>query len=613
MPGYRVLRWLKATGLFAFALLATARVGAITFSFPFPGSSDRDEQPPGAPPWQFRPWDMNNARGVSPNYQAPGPEVQGQMPGQMQGFQPGGGYPPGGGYAPRGGYPGAGSYPQGSGGYQPGWPGQYGAPYGQPQGLQAGRPPRLELEVSDHQPYVQENVLLKLRVVSDQNLETATPELPNSNDVLIQKLEGPSARSRTGGDGQREIVNEFIYTITPLRAGDIEVPRLTVSGKVAGGGYGYGRSGGGSFEVESRGAIRLQVRPAMASVRPWLPLQDLSLNATLDGGGEVEAGQPVTLALELSATGAAGGQLPSLEPMLRNADFRVYREQTLTEGKLSADGRRLEGKRTEYYTLVPRSGGKLQLPEMRLAWWNVTTGTQEHAGLPIRTLQVEGEGGPFGLSASSDKPGGGGVSWFWLPLVGLLLLLVGYWGGVWLQGRAGRAAGKSPLVARLRAGIRAGAARASAGAEAALAGVAKRLDPTPLVSGIQSRLTQALPPSTRFLMCVRAADGEPDPAAWAERFQDMTCRHLQFDGQTPLPGIAGRILSLRPNADPEQVQRLMQQLDAALYGKQDIDFPRWKQQFRRQVSRGRGLLGGGGARPMFRRPLLPALNPQVSG
>jgi hypothetical protein len=54
----------------------------------------------------------------------------------------------------------------------------------------------------------------------------------------------------------------------------------------------------------------------------------------------------------------------------------------------------------------------------------------------------------------------------------------------------------------------------------------------------------------------------------------------------------------------------MQQLDAALYGRQDIDFGRWKKQFLRQVGRGRGLLRVGTRRPYWQRPSLPDLNPQ---
>jgi hypothetical protein len=509
------------------------------------------------------------------------------MPGYQRGYQPGAGY-------------------------QRGWPGQYGSPYGQQTTRQASRPPRVELEISDHQPYVQENVLLKLRVISDQNLDTATPELPNSNDVLLQKIEGPKARSRTNSKGSREIVNEFVYTLTPLRAGDVELPPLRVTGTSTGNGYGYAQTGGRRYEAESRDPVRLQVRPAMASVRPWLPLQDLTLNAILDGGKDVEQGQPVTLTMELTASGASGTQLPSLESLLRSEDFRVYKEQTLTEAKLSSDGRRLQGKRTEYYTLVPRSGGKLRLPEIRLPWWNVTTGTREYAGLPIRTLQVDGESGPLGLPPSVDARGRGGAAWFWLPLLGLLLLLLGYWGGVWYRGRGEEGPQRASRGPRLSEKLAASLRGAAAGAADRVGALGRRLNPAPLVAGLKPRLSRSLPPSTRFLMCVRSANREDDPAAWAERFQNMTCHHLQFESRTPLPGVTGRILSLRPGAEPEQLERLMQQLDAALYGNQDIDFARWKKQFRRQVGRVRGIARSSGRQLHLSRARLPELNPQTS-
>lgn len=588
-----MMRWLKTSGLLILALLAVAaEVQAFNFGFPF-GPSSRDNRPPPGPgPWQYqyRPQDPNNARGVPPNYQPPGvaPAPSRQMPGQqMPGQRPG--YQPG-------------------QGYQPTWPGQYGSGYGQQTTQQTAIQPWIEIELSDHQPYVQENVLLKLRVVSSQNLETATPELPNSNDVLLQRIEGPKASSRTAAQGGREIVNEFVYTLTPLRSGDLEVPPLRVTGTSSGNGYGYGQTGGQRFEATSAEPLRLQVRPAMASVKPWLPLQDLTLKATLDGGEEVEQGEPVTLTLELNAQGAAGSQLPSLESMLKSPDFRVYREQTLNEGSLSADGRRLEGRRTEYYTLVPRSGGKLQLPEIRLAWWNVTTGSREYAGLPIRTLQVDGESGPFGLSTSAAASDRDALSWFWLPLAGLILLLLGYWGGVWYRGRMPQTPGKEPLTERLGSGVRKTAAAVSAGA----AELAKRINPAPLLGRIKPHLSTSLPPSTRFLMCVRTANREGDPAAWAERFTDMTCHHLQFDSQTTLPGVTGRILAMRPGADREQLTRLMQQLDGALYGKQDIDFKRWKKQFRSQVGRGRGLASFSGRKLHMSRARLPELNPQLN-
>jgi len=579
-------------------LVVAAQVQAFTFSFPFPGSSDRDNrQPPGPGPWQFRPQGPGNARGFPPAYQQPPAAASGQMPAYQQPSyqqQP--------------------AYQQPGPKYGPGWPGQYPSPYGQQAPQQAGNPPRLELELSDHQPYVEEHVLLELRVVSDENLETATPELPTSNDVLFQKIEGPKASSRRGPRGNQEIVNEFVYTLTPLRAGNIEVPPLRVTGNSYGSGYGYGygQGRGQRFEVTTSEPIRLQVRPAMASVRPWLPLENLTLKATLDGGEEVEQGHPVTLTLELDAEGATGSQLPSLESLLQSPEFRVYREQTLTENHLSQDGNHLQGRRTEYFTLVPRAGGKLQLPEIRIPWWNVTTGTLEYAGLPVHTLDVDGDSS---ASPSGAASGGEKLGWFWLPLAAVSLLLLGYWGGIWYEGRATTGASDEAGAERgaggkLRERFGTGLGSLATSLSAGAAELAKRMNPAPLLARIQPRLSKALPPSSRFLRCVRTANREEDPAVWAERFQDLTCRHLQFDTQTPLPGITGKILALRPGADPEQLRSLMQQLDGALYGNQDIDFRRWKRQFRSQIGRRRGLAGSSGKKLRLIRARLPELNPQ---
>lgn len=585
------MRWLPISGLLILALLGiTIEAWAFNFSFPFPGSSNRDQRPPGPESWQYRPQESGNARGVPPNYQPPPPR---QMPGQVPGQMP--------------------SYQQPTPGYQFGWPGQYQPPYGQQPARHTARPPRLELELSDYQPYVQENVLLRLRVISSENLATATPELPNSNDVLLQKIEGPKASSRTGEQGGREIVNEFVYTLTPLRAGTIEVPPLQVTGTLSGNGFGYGRAGNRRFEATGAEPIRLQVRPAMVSVRPWLPLQDLTLKATLDGDEQVEQGKPVTLTLELNAVGATGDQLPSLEPRLRSPDFRVYREQTLNEGQLSQDGRRLEGRRTEYFTLVPRADGKLQLPEIRLAWWNVATGTREYAGLPVHRLRENSETGPDGPSPMAVTTGDTGLSWLWLPLAGIGLLLLGYWGGIWYQGRSsGVVSGKTAdMVSVLRKRLDTGLGNAALVISAGVARLTERMDPTPLLGRIQARWERSLPPSTRFLRCVRAANQEDGPTAWAERFQELTRQHLQFDTRTSLPGMAGRILALRPGADPEQLGRLMQQLDGALYGNQDIDFARWKKQFQSQVGRRRGFVESGGKGLRLTRARLPELNPRI--
>ncbi len=448
---------------------------------------------------------------------------------------------------------------------------------------------------------MQENVLLRLKVISDQSLTKATPEFPGANDLILQKLEEPKASSRTAPDGHREIVTEFVYVLTPLRAGELSLPAPRVTGETASDAYGRPQR----FDASASEDLRLQVRPALTSVQPWLPLRALSLKASLDDHN-IKAGEPVSLVLDLDAIGATGSQLPTLESFLESPDYRVYREQTQTEAKVSADGQRLEGRRTEHYTLVPRADGRLRLPEVRLPWWNVTTGSREWVGLPAKL-----GGGPVdeGRALARGEDPGSGLGWLWLSLSSLLLPVIGFVVGLRYRGRLGSSRQRQPLGAGL--GSR---ARAAAGlARRRLARARDRLHPAPFARRLGQRLTGLLPASSRFLFCLSAANREREPAVWARRFQSEACRHLptavQPTGAGALPGLAGQVLRLRPGADPDQVIRLLRQLDGALYGGQDIDFRRWKRDFARQVSRLQGLLRSRGRKSRLERPRLPALNP----
>lgn len=616
------------------AVIAVPAASAFTMGAPSLGGGPRDDrQQPGA--WAFRQMPPSNAQGMPPS-PIPPPVRQGADPGRQdhsaqdqltqlqwpQGQAPGYGpqtqWPPsqGSGYAPQSQWPQGPMSGQPAYGQAPGYqnPWQYGYQGGYPQpGLApaASRAPRVELAITDDQPYVQENVLLRLRLISDQNLERADPELPNTNDFLLQKIDGPNTSSRTGDKGKREIVTDFTLTLTPLRAGDLELPPIKVVGTQAGTGQ-RGYPGTSSrYEVSSERS-RIQVRPVMTSVSPWLPLHDLSLTVNLDAAKDVEEGQPVTIALELKAVGATGSQLPSLEGTLDSPDFRVYREQTLTEGGLSADKRSLVGKRTEYYTLVPHSGGRLRMPQIQVAWWNVDKGTREVAGLPIRTLQVDGESGPFGLSRFADEGRSQGWGFFWLPVAGMALLLLGYWGGVWYQRRS--AVGKGPLGAQVGASIgttaRLAVSKLMAGTAAGAAHLARRLNPAPALRDVRNGLTQALPAPTRLWLCLGAADREAEPAAWCQQFQEQTCRRLAFDPQEPLAGLADKLTRVRPGADRDQIERLMRQLDGALYGHQDMDFPRWKRDLRRSLRPRAGAARSLLASLAPRRVYLPELNPR---
>ncbi len=99
----------------------------------------------------------------------------------------------------------------------------------------------------------------------------------------------------------------------------------------------------------------------------------------------------------------------------------------------------------------------------------------------------------------------------------------------------------------------------------------------------------------------RSAARGPRPAAPLSR--------LRFQGEVTQTNLTRLILTLRPHADPATLTRLMQELDAALYGRQGLDCARWKRDFMRQVGRGAGLSPHGRLAGRIKRATLPVLNP----
>lgn len=616
-------RWI---GLLLLSVLASALPSIAA-------AGDRDLQPPPwepprlaqqaypqqpGNPWSFRPRSPTNARGVPPaSTSGQAPPSGYPQPGTWQQMPPK--YPGSGTSNP---YPGA--YPaQQPGGY-PGSP-SYGTSR---QGSSPTVRPSLEVNLHETQAYVQQPVLVQLDVVSFGNLATASPELAGFDSILLEEVSGPTTSVRSSGR-DRQIVNSYVLAMTPLRAGSLEVGPFEVSGTLA---------GGVPFSAEASTHSRLEVRPVVASVRPWLPLRALQLTRELDESAALAEGQPTTLTLRMQATGGTGAQLPDLEPMLQSNDFRAYREQTIIDTRLSADGTVLEGIRTEIYTLVPYSGGRLQLPELRINWWNLETARRESSSVPIKNVSVAGESGPFGFGRGSgwlgDRGGsrtksevgskGEGWSWFWIPVGSIMLLLIGYWAGVWYRiKRPGssnaderaardRTISRAPLSQRMAGtGTRLGS-RLGAGLRTGL----RRLDPRAAAAtiwrGLQTGLRKLMPASMRVYHCAIEAERASSASEWVLRFKSSACQSLRTPNREPLPHLADRILRLRPGADGARVRRLIQELDDALYNGAKLDMRRWKRELRRALRPGwgafRGLIGD-----RLQRARLPALNPSSSG
>ena len=468
--------------------------------------------------------------------------------------------------------------------------------------------PVIEVEISKVAPLVQQNIIYTIKVVSGGNLKTLNPVLPRIEGASLKKIDGPvaSVRQKPGG---HEIVNEYRYRLTPLQSGEIMIPPIRFKGTHVQDAQWNGRrgpqnpsrTGGGAFDISSGESLTLNVQPADPAVKPWLPLHSLKMHASMNNGNAMKAGVPVTLSLFLEAKGATGDQLPSLEKQLKNGDFRVYLEKTEMEGKVSANGRHLLGKRTETYTMIPLKDGVVDLPFLSVAWWDVDSDVAKMAGLPGQ-VGYAGYGREV-ISRIGDISKGAATSiYFWLPLLVTLALIIGYWFGAWARTK--------PFLKGIGEKINASALKPARQQLVQTShAVGRVISPASYTRKVRIGFARLMPRPVQLWFCTRCIEQEDNPTKWCQQFKTRVCCHLGISEHTPMPEIAEKLIDSHPNAEPAQVRALVQSLDGAIYGGQPIDFVSWKREFRNQLRPG---LFSRRRRSRRKRVELPALNPRTA-
>jgi len=466
------------------------------------------------------------------------------------------------------------------------------SPYTQSSPQVTGQnPPRLEVLISGQRPYIQQTLVLTLRIISSSNLASVQPEIPSGGPLIFSKLDGPIASAHRSG-GQQEIVNEFHYAVTPLQSGMVSIPLVRVKGTLNGGQK-------SEFDIASPASILLDVQPVDPSVQPWLPLHGLILQSRLEGAEHPEAGKPLTLVVDISAIGATGGQLPSFENHLRESAFHVYREDSDIEGRVSSDGRYLLGHKTETFTLVPQNGGKLRIPELRVSWWNVGTGLAETSSVPIRQLIVKGEPGPDAGQIRDLFPEASSLL-LWIPLIGLFGATIGFWILAWLRQKRFVQVAEEEITVVLSFAAR------------RVRTFLAWLSPIRRLQKVRQIFVRSLPRSFRLYFCVHVVDGEDDPEDWSYMLKFLGNKHLGIPAQLPLQDFGDRLSDIHPHSNRQLMRDLMRELEQTLYSNGSMDFSAWKRRFRNQLKPSwLPQLGRKAASRPSANQRLPRLNPGV--
>jgi hypothetical protein len=264
----------------------------------------------------------------------------------------------------------------------------------------------LEVSVNEGKPYVQQQVILTVRIFSRIQWREASLSEPQfeGGEVLLKKL-GQDRRYQKQRDGKTWQVIERRYALFPQKSGELKMQLLTLNLRIPGerqnnrspfSGFNdpfmddfFSRRTYRNKIVRSQGlALDVQPIPSTFDGQRWLVAGDVRLEESWseDIGG-LKAGEPVTRTLAIIADGVTLGQLPELQlPVVDGLrvypDDPVTREQATDKGILSTSSRK--------FAIIPTQAGHYQLPAVELKWWNSRIGREQTAKIPSKELIVTG-------------------------------------------------------------------------------------------------------------------------------------------------------------------------------------------------------------------------------
>ena len=247
----------------------------------------------------------------------------------------------------------------------------------------------VEIETSKDSAYVQEQIIVTLRLYTTVGLSGIDLQPLQVKDALVMQLDEKQYQTKI--NGRPGAVVETRYAIFPQQSGELIIPGVLYQVSLDSGQrdlwdrfYGNSQSNILRLRTEEQ---RLTINPAPAAYsQNWLPATKVELvehwSASIDS---LKMGEPITRTITIKADGLTAGQIAPLQ--LPNVDgLTFYSDQAQTDDQKNAQG--MIGSRIETIAIVPTKAGRFTLPETTVSWWDTNKQTQQTATLPAVTLNV---------------------------------------------------------------------------------------------------------------------------------------------------------------------------------------------------------------------------------
>ncbi|MGI9232338.1 MAG: BatD family protein [Woeseiaceae bacterium] len=241
-------------------------------------------------------------------------------------------------------------------------------------------------EVDQAEAYVQAQILYRIKVyraVATRQPALREPTISGA-EVLIE-LAGDERSYESILNGKAYNVVERVIAVYPQESGEISISPARFEARVLRNGRITGRK---VFQSDAHTVKVLPIPPPPDDFPEavWLPARDVRLSEEWSREPDrINAGEPVTRRVSISALGQIETQIPAMKPPVIDG-LNVYDDKPELSRQIEADG--IRGIRKDQYAMIGVNGGIIELPELQVPWWNIDDAEWRVASLPSRTITV---------------------------------------------------------------------------------------------------------------------------------------------------------------------------------------------------------------------------------
>jgi len=254
---------------------------------------------------------------------------------------------------------------------------------------------------AEKSPYIEQEITAVLNIKDNRNLQfSREPYFENSDDWEIKVLKQPEVSRKSG-----ENITQFFYTLTPLKSGNVELPRAVIDGYYMVREKNAPRSFGDEimqfFDMGMPDFMGVQ-KPVMfrsdietINVKPvpedyagkqWVPAEILVATSEWeDKNPKFKVGETVARYVTVVASGVSENRLPDIE-FPDNPGWKQYPDKPQYSSAVH-DGK-FVSQETVRVVYIPQKSGKMTLPEIKIPWFNVKTRKTEYAVVESESIDV---------------------------------------------------------------------------------------------------------------------------------------------------------------------------------------------------------------------------------